>query len=64
MDVVFRGCDRGGWWLVVLGCQGGSEVTRVGQKTNRKNTTQLKGGVGRVGERKERENVFWVELCF
>ena len=43
---------------------GPSEVTRASWKLTRKHHTTEGECDGRVGERKGRECVFWVELCF
>ena len=56
--MVFSGFDDGGWRLVVLGCWGVGG-NQGWPKNSPENTTQLKGGAGRVGERKERE-----KMCF
>jgi len=57
MGVMFSGFDDGEWWLLVLGCQGELEATRIGQKLAEKchkiaATTWGNGQLEREGRQK------------
>jgi len=60
MEVMFAGFDDGGWWLVILGCRGQPELAENWLE----NTKQQLGEGLACRERKEREDGFWVRLCF
>jgi len=54
MQVMFSGFDDGGWWLVLLGCRKGSEVTEPSRKTGRKTARQWLELLPWGGERREK----------
>jgi len=61
---MFSGFDDGGWWLAVLGCQGGQRSPGLAKKLAKK---QPKSGSncchGGERDRGERKLSFWVDLC-